>query len=529
MTTADSAASAVANADHKPIILVDGSSFLFRAYHAIRQPLATADGRTTHAAFGTINMLRSLTREYKPARLAVVMDAGGATFRSEMYGEYKANRPPMPDDLRAQLGYVRDLVSALGIALISVPGVEADDVIGTLATRASAADLHTLIVSSDKDLAQLVCARVSMLDTMKNVRLDVAGVTEKFGVSPGQIIDYLALVGDASDNVPGVPGVGAKTAVKWLAEFGGLSQIVKRADEIGGKVGESLRANLSQLELAQKLVTLKCDVDLKISLDDLRPQPPDTEKLRALYTDLEFRSWLKQLDGDGAITKTKNENETPPDYETITDAKTLKRWLGKLKKSTLFALDTETTSKDAHRAELVGLSFSVAANEAAYLPLRHRYAGAPQQLSFDETIKKLRPILEDAKQAKTGQNLKYDKQVLQYHGIELRGITDDTMLMSYLLDAGASGGNHHDMDTLARKHLQRETIKFSAVAGSGKKQLTFDQIDIEQATKYAAEDADVTLQIASCVSTASRKKRSVTKTLSRDGNAVAGSVGAHRK
>ena len=481
----------------RQIILVDGSSFLFRAYHAIREPLTTSTGQTTHAVFGTINMLRSLAKQYQPVRLAVVMDAKGKTFRNDMYPAYKANRPPMPDDLRVQLDYVKQIIPAMGIALVSVPGVEADDVIGTLATSASRRDFHTVIVSSDKDLAQLVSAQVEMVDTMKNTRLDPDGVAEKFGVPPARIVDYLALMGDSSDNIPGIPGVGPKTAVKWLTEFGSLEGVKARADEIAGKVGESLRENLAQLELSRQLATLKCDVALTLSLDDLRVQPADTDKLRALYTELEFRSWLKQLDAEdgenhGDAATATADDKTPTRYQTIIDEKTLTRWIGKLKKSKLFALDTETTSLDAHQAELVGLSFSTTPGEAAYLPLQHRYAGAPAQLSLVDTLEKLRPVLEDPSRAKTGQNIKYDLEVLQHHGIALRGVTHDTMLMSYLLDAGNS---RHDMDTLARKHLGHQTIKFSDIAGTGKHQLTFDQIDIEQATRYAAEDADITLRL----------------------------------
>ena len=478
------------------IILVDGSSFLFRAYHAIRQPLTTADGRTTHAVFGTINMLRSLTAEYRPTRLAVVMDAGGKTFRDEMYAQYKANRPPMPDDLRAQLDYVKQIVPALGIALVSIPGVEADDVIGTLAGEAASQGFHTMIVSGDKDLAQLVNERVEMVDTMRNTRLDSDGVVDKFGVPPERMVEYLALMGDASDNIPGIPGVGPKTAVKWLAQYGSLDRIVARADEIKGRVGASLRENLEQLALSRQLATIKCDLDLGLGLDDLLVQPPDTEKLRSLYTDLEFRSWLKQLDGDGdSDGAPQAKDDTPPSdahYETILDEETLARWIDRLQQSTLFAIDTETTSPDPHQAELVGISFSVAENEAAYLPLTHQYAGAPKQLPFDRTLAKLRPLLENPQQAKTAQNLKYDLEVLRRHGIALRGVTHDTMLMSYLLDAGNS---RHDMDTLARTHLGYETITFSDVAGRGKDQLTFDQVDIAQATRYAAEDADITLRL----------------------------------
>jgi len=474
-----------------PIILVDGTSFLFRAYHAIRQPLTTSSGQTTHAIFGTINMLRSLQRERQPQHLAVVMDAPGKTFRSDLYPAYKANRPPMPDDLRAQQEYVKRIIAAMGLKLVSKSGVEADDVIGTLAAEATRHRHHTLIISGDKDLAQLVDDRVEMMDTMKNTRLDRHGVIRKFGVPPERMVDYLALTGDTSDNIPGIPGVGPKTAAKWLAQFGSLAQVQARAGEIAGKVGEALRDNLGQLVLSRQLATIKCDVELEVALDDLRVQPPDVEALRRMYTELEFRSWLEQLD-DGGGDAGGGQAQSPPSYQTVTDAKTLTAWLARLKKAECFAIDTETTSRDPHRAELVGLSFCVTAGEAAYLPLKHRYTGAPAQLPFAGTLKKLRPILEDPKRPKVGQNLKYDLQVLRRHGIALNGATHDTMLMSYLLDAGNS---RHDLDTLARKHLGRRTIAFSEVAGTGKKQLTFDQVDVERATQYAAEDADVTLQL----------------------------------
>ncbi len=480
------------------IILVDGSSFLFRAYHALREPLTTSDGRATHAVFGVINMLRSLQKEYQPTRLAMVLDAKGKTFRHQMYAQYKANRPPMPDDLRVQQEYVKKIIVALGIQLVCIPGVEADDVIGTLARTASQQGFHTLMLSGDKDLTQLVSAQVEMVDTMHNVRLDVDGVRQKFGVPPQQMVEFLALTGDAADNIPGIPKVGPKTAVKWLTEFGSLAQLVTRAEEISGKVGESLRENLQQLQLSRQLATIRCDVPLDVQLDDLRLQPPHTEKLRELYTDLEFRSWLKQLDGDGATsaaaTATAKDGNAPAHarYEIITDAETLERWLQKLSAAEIFALDTEASSLQAHQADLVGISFAIAAGEAAYLPLQHRYAGAPPQLPLARSLEKLRPLLESPQHAKTGQNLKYDMEVLSHHGIHLRGITHDTMLMSYLLEAGNS---RHDLNTLALKHLGYETISFSALAGSGKKQLTFDQIEIEQAAHYAAEDADITLRL----------------------------------
>ncbi len=491
----------------KQIILVDGASFLFRAYHALgRNPLTTSDGRTTQAVFGVVNMLRSLLRECQPTHIAVVMDAKGKNFRHDLYKEYKANRPPMPDDLREQLAYILKIIPAMGLPLVSIPGVEADDVIGTLSIQATALGFRTMIVSSDKDLAQLVNDEVEMIDTMKNLRLDPAGVKEKFGVPPKRIIEYLALIGDSSDNIPGIPKVGPKTALKWFEQYGTLDNIIKNAGEIAGKVGQYLRDNLHQLALSKQLATLKCDVEIAQSPEDLRLGNPDYGALRRYYADLEFRSWLKEIDQlEGAI----NEPAKSPDareaqaesedadsadtaYEAILDEESLDKWINKLKKSRIFAIDTETTSLDAHQAHLVGMSFAVTPGEAAYLPLGHTYAGAPTQLPLQQTLHRLRPILEDADQAKTGQNLKYDIEVLQNYDVRLQGVTHDTMLISYILDAGNS---RHDMDSLALKHLGFETIKFSQVAGSGKKQLTFDQVPVEAATSYAAEDADITLRL----------------------------------
>ncbi len=487
----------------KEIILVDGTSFLFRAYHALgKNPLTTSDGRTTQAIFGMVNMLKGLLKECQPTHIAVVMDAKGKTFRHDLYQAYKANRPPMPDDLRQQLEYIKKIIPALGLPLISISGIEADDVIGTLSTRATAQGFRSLIVSSDKDLTQLINDKVEMVDTMKNVRLDSSAVKEKFGVPPQRIIEYLALIGDSSDNIPGIPKVGPKTAVKWFEQYGTLDEIVKHADDISGKVGEYLRGNLQQLELSKKLTTIKCDVELERSPNDLTIGTPDYELLHIYYSDLEFRSWLKEIeavgdygDADAAYKESGDvgsSHSDEVDYQIIQDQATLDKWMTKLRQAKIFALDTETTSIDAHQATLVGMSFSVAQGEAAYLPLRHNYTGVPQQLPLKQTLEKLRPILEDPDQSKTGQNLKYDTEVLQNYGIHLQGVTHDTMLISYILDAGNS---RHDMDTLALKHLGKQTIKFSDVAGSGKKQLTFDQVDITVAAAYAAEDADITLQL----------------------------------
>ena len=474
----------------KEIILVDGTAFLFRAYHVrSRNPLTTSDGRGTQAIFGMINMLRSLLKECQPTHIAVLMDAKGKNFRHEMYREYKANRPPMPDDLREQLDTIRKIIPAMGLPLISVSGVEADDVIGTLCKRATASGFHTLIVSNDKDLTQLVDDHVEMLDTMRNIRLDANGVLAKFGVPPERIVEYLALIGDSSDNIPGIPLVGPKTAVKWFEEYGTLDNIIANADRIKGKAGENLRTNLDQLALSKRLTTLKCDVELDDSPESLVIGQPDNAILRHFYEDLEFRSWLKETitpaTGDDPI-------EDQVQYEVILDEDTFGKWLKILDHAPLFAIDTETTSTDAHQARLVGLSFCADPGQAAYLPVGHDYPGMPDQLPFEQTLERLRPLLENPLKAKTGQNLKYDVEVLQRHGIDLQGITHDTMLMSYVLEAGNS---RHDMDTLAKRHLGRDTIKFSEVAGVGRKQLTFDQVSIEQATRYAAEDADVTLQL----------------------------------
>ncbi len=474
----------------KEIILVDGTALMFRAYHVrTRNTLTTSDGRSTQAIFGMINMLRSLLKEYQPTHIAVVMDARGKTFRHELYREYKANRPPMPDDLREQLDTIRKIIPAMGLPLISISRVEADDVIGTLSKRATASGFSTVIISNDKDLTQLVDDRVEIVDTMKNVRLDASGVKAKFGVPPERIIEYLALIGDSSDNIPGIPLVGPKTAVKWFEEYGTLDNIIRHADRIGGRVGENLRANLDQLALSKRLTTIKCDVELEDSPQSLVIGKPDNTLLKTFYEDLEFRSWLKEAT-EPAVDDDPTEGQVR--YETILDDETLGKWLKILDHTPLFAIDTETTSTDAHQARLIGLSFCAEPGQAAYLPLGHDYPGAPDQLPYQQTLERLRPLLENPAKEKTGQNLKYDIEVLQRHGIDPQGIAHDTMLMSYVLEAGNS---RHDMDTLAKRHLGLDTIKFSEVAGTGRKQLTFNQVGIEQATRYAAQDADVTLRL----------------------------------
>ena len=452
--------------------------------------LANSRGESTGAVYGIVNMLRRLMREYETPYLAVVFDAPGKTFRDRLYSAYKANRPPMPDELRSQIDKVHAVIDALGLPLLSVPDVEADDVIGTLARAATAHSMETLIVSGDKDLAQLVDSKVRMCDSMKDVVYDVEGVEAKFGVPPERIVDFLALVGDTSDNIPGVPKVGPKTAVRWLKEYGSLDQLVAQADGIPGKVGENLRASLVQLPLSHQLATVKCDVELEEQPDDLKIGPPDEDALRQLYADLEFKTWLADLgglnevdEGDGAVTAR---------YEIVLDKKALSRWLKQLSKAPLFAFDTETTSVNAMRARIVGVSFAVKPGEGAYVPLAHDYLDAPLQLNREEVLEALRPLLEDPNQEKVGQNLKYDCTVLNNHGITLAGMRFDTMLESYVLD---STGSRHDMDTLALKYLGHKTISYEAVAGKGKNQLSFNEVPLEEAGPYAAEDAEVTLRL----------------------------------
>jgi DNA polymerase-1 len=507
--------------DNKKFVLVDGSYYMFRAYHGMPE-LNNGKGEPTGAIFGVINMLRKLIKEYQPDYLAVVFDAKGKTFRNDMYAEYKAHRPPMPDDLVCQIAPIHTIIRALGFPLLVIDNVEADDVIGTLATQASEQGLMTYISSGDKDLAQLVDDHVRLVNTMNNTVLNSDGVLEKYGVAPSSIIDYLALMGDSSDNVPGVPKVGPKTAVKWLTEHGSLKDIVAHADEIKGKVGESLRANMDLLYLSKELVTLKLDVDLEFKPHELVQTEPDKEALRKAYSHWQFRSWLSELDQTGnnndeqmaapgtpeTVTKKREEpveasipvqkkkmdikTTDKREYETIFSSGDLDRWLEKLEQSDLFAIDTETTSLDYMVAQLVGLSFSVAAGEAAYVPVAHDYEGAPKQLSRELVLKKLKPILEDPNKPKLGQNIKYDKNILANYDINLTGIAHDSMLQSYVLDSTAS---RHDMDSLALNYLQRTTTHYEDVAGKGSKQIPFNQVPIEEAAPYAAEDADITLQL----------------------------------
>ncbi len=501
-----------------PLILIDGSSYLYRAFHAYPGTMSNGD-IPTNAVYGVVNMLRSMMRQFNSERIAVVFDAKGKTFRDEMYAEYKANRPPMPDDLRCQIEPLYDVIRAMGLPLICVPGVEADDVIGTLAYQASKQGMPVLISTGDKDMAQLVDDNITLINTMTNVVMDREGVIEKFGIPPELIIDYLALMGDKVDNIPGVPGVGDKTATALLQGIGGLDKLYENLDDIaplgfrGSKtMAKKLVDNKDNAMLSYELATIKLDVELDETPDSLIKTTPNKDELIKLYGQLVFKSWLNELlDGgtgvveavekSGASASSSNvapELETPAvtidrsQYETILDEETFNAWLEKLKAAEVFAFDTETDSLDYMVANLVGLSFATEEGVAAYVPVAHDYLDAPKQLDRDWVLAQLKPILEDDNQAKVGQNLKYDASVLARYGIELKGIKYDTMLASYVYN---SVGGKHDMDSLALRFLQHSCISFEQIAGKGKKQLTFNQIELEQASPYAAEDADVTLRL----------------------------------
>ncbi|MEZ5553782.1 MAG: DNA polymerase I [Pseudomonadales bacterium] len=489
----------------KPLVLVDGSSYLFRAYHAMPD-LRTSDNTSTGAVRGVISMLRKLAKDYEGSPIAVVFDAKGKTFRDELYPDYKGNRPPMPDDLREQIEPIHQIIRAMGLPVLVVPNVEADDVIGTLARQATSAQRDTVISTGDKDMAQLVTEHVTLVNTMTDTRLDRAGVFEKYGVHPEQIIDFLALTGDTVDNIPGVPKVGPKTAAKWLAEYQTLDAVMAAADEFKGKIGQYLRESLGHLPLSRQLTEIKCDVPLDLSIEDLVPRKPDESALVALFERYEFKTWLAELGvgaaaaGAGAVAAGSAaggaggavHTGAPVDYDCVLDVEGLKVWLAGLRKAGIFAFDTETTSLNYMDAELVGFSFSRAAGKAAYVPVGHRYAGAPEQIDLETALALLKPLLEDASTKKIGQNLKYDMNVLARYGVNIAGVEFDTMLESYVLDSVAT---RHNMDDLAKKYLQRDTITYQDVAGKGAKQLTFDQVPLEQASDYAAEDADVTLQL----------------------------------
>ena len=486
------------------LILIDGSSYLYRAFHAL-PPLTNAQGEPTGALFGVVNMLRS-TLKARPEYVAFVSDAPGPTFRDAMYDQYKANRPPMPQDLGAQVEPMLAIVSALGFPILRVTGVEADDVIGTLAVQAHARGIEVEISTGDKDLAQLVRPGVTLVNTMTNTTMDDAGVMEKFGVRPEQIIDYLTLVGDSVDNVPGVPKCGPKTAAKWLAEYGSLDGVIANADKVGGKIGESLRAALPQLPLSRELVTVRLDVPLEQDLDALKLRERDADKLRELYTRYEFKAALKELEGGEsaaaapvpaaapavAPAQPADDLSGPGRYELVATEAQLDAWVDKLRSAELIAFDTETTSIDAMRADIVGLSLAVETGEACYIPVAHDFPGAPAQLPRELVLAKLKPIFEDPARPKLGQHAKYDINMLSHYGIVLQGLKHDSMLESYVWNATAT---RHDMDSLARKYLGYETVKYEEVAGKGAKQISFSQVDLDTACRYAAEDADITLRL----------------------------------
>ncbi len=477
------------------LVLIDGSSYLYRAFHALPS-LTNSQGEPTGALHGVLTMILKLLRDEQPAHIAVVFDAPGKTFRDELFAEYKATRPPMPDDLRLQVQPILDAVGAMGLPLLQVSGVEADDVIGTLCAQAGKAGLNVLVSTGDKDLAQLVTDKVTLINTMNDLRLDRDAVKAKFDVYPEQFIDYLALVGDSSDNIPGVPKVGPKTAAKWLNLYDSADGIVEHGDEIKGKVGESLRENVAQMELSRTLATIKTDVDLDVSIDDLKATDGDTDTLRKLYSHYELRSLLRQLNEAGAATGEQPvdapSEDDPADYETVLTWKAFDAWLKKLNKAKLTAFDTETNSLDYMNAEIVGFSLSTKTGEACYVPVAHDYPGAPDQLPRDEVLAKLKPWLENGARKKVGHHLKYDAHILARYDIALAGMAYDSMLESYVLNSVAT---RHDMDSVARQYLGKETIHYEDVAGKGAKQLTFNQIDLETAAPYAAEDADITLQL----------------------------------
>ena len=484
-----------------PLVLVDGSSYLYRAYHAL-PPLTTSGGQPTGAVKGVLNMLRSLRKDYPDSVIAVVFDAKGPTFRDEMFDAYKAQRPPMPDDLRSQIEPLHECVKAQGFPLLCVEGVEADDVIGTLALQGGNNGQKVVISTGDKDMAQLVTERVTLVNTMYRTATDVAVVQEKYGIGPELIIDFLALMGDKADNIPGVPGVGEKTATALLQGLGDMDSIYANLDKVadlgfrGAKsMGAKLEENREIAYLSRQLATIKTDVELDVCAATLAMQTPDYDRLRELYQHMEFRSWLKEVEQAATAAGEPLAAAADPvqtEYSTLLDTTALDDWLQRLERAGLFAFDTETTSVDAQQAKLVGMSFAIKADEAAYLPLAHSYMGAPQQLPFEETLERMRPLLENPDIIKVCQNGKYDINVLRNHGIHLRGVNHDSMLASYVLNSTAS---RHDMDSLASHYLGRTTTPFTEIAGKGAKQLTFDQLDLAVAAPYAAEDADITLQL----------------------------------
>jgi DNA polymerase-1 len=492
----------------KKLVLVDGSSYLFRAYHARGVNLSSPDGRPTHVIYIALNMLSKLINDEQPDLIGVIFDAKGKTFRNDIYPEYKANRPPMPDDLREQIEPLHELIKARGLPLICVEGVEADDIIGTMSREATEQGYRVVISTGDKDMAQLVNANVTLINTMNNHFMDEAGVVEKFQVRPDQIIDYLALMGDSSDNIPGVPKVGPKTAAKWIAEYGDLDAVIAHADDIPGKVGENLRESLGFLPMSYELATIKLDCDTGIRIDELHPGKSDSAALADYYQEFGFTRWYDELQDAKIAPSLFSDNDADNDaendsgnnkpaaasasYECVLEQARFDDWLQRLRGAKAFAIDTETTSIDYMRAELVGISLCLQAGEACYIPLAHRYEGAPRQLDKAAVLAALKPVLEDPAIGKIGQNIKYDAHIFISEGIRMRGLADDTMLESYVLNSTAS---RHNMDALAKFYLNHNTIRYEDVAGKGAKQKTFDLIELETASDYAAEDADITLQL----------------------------------
>jgi DNA polymerase-1 len=501
----------------RKLLLVDGSSYLYRAFHAL-PPLSSSRGEPTGAVLGVLNMLNKLIKEESPDRVAVVFDAPGRTFRDDLFDQYKAHRVPMPDDLRSQLAPLLDAVSASGLPLLRIAGVEADDVIGTLALQGAAGEFDVLISTGDKDMAQLVSPRITLVNTMSNTRLDRAGVKTKFDVYPEQIVDYLALVGDSSDNIPGITGVGPKTAAKWLGQYQTLDGVIARAADIAGKVGENLRNELPALELSRKLATLDTRLELDVTPQDLVPGIPDHARLRELFTRLELRALLKSLEstlpsaeaariavvesdvspagvdvaGASATAFSSLQPPQPRNYATILTRDALDAWIEKLAAAPLVCFGTETDRPDTLRGRLVGLTFAIAPGEAAYVPLGHDYPGAPEQLDRDDTLRALQPLLENEALPKLGHQLKLDAHILAAHGVTLRGERYDSMLESYVLDSVATG---HDMDSIAEKYLRLKTVRLEDIAGKGAKQLPLNQIDVARAAEYGAQHADVTLRL----------------------------------
>ncbi|MDP1559660.1 MAG: DNA polymerase I [Nitrosomonas sp.] len=490
----------------KTLLLVDGSSYLYRAFHALPD-LRNRQNEPTGAIHGVLSMLRRLHKDYHADYSVCVFDAKGKTFRNALYPAYKANRPPMPHDLVAQIEPLQACIRALGWPILVIEDVEADDVIGTLVKQATNENIKCIISTGDKDIAQLVNPQVTVVNTMNNEVLDEAGVRAKFGVSPTRILDYLTLVGDSSDNIPGVEKVGPKTAVKWLMQYESLDNLIEHADEIKGVVGNNLRKALDLFDLTRELLTIKCDVVLPVSMADLQLKPQDTEKLIEFYERLDMKSSLRELQqnsvpGQQITTSNDRARETaypgeasPTTYQTLFTESELDEWMARLDTASLASIDTETTGLDPMQAQLVGLSFCIEAHHAAYLPLNHHYAGVAQQMAMDTVLKKLKPWLENPSKLKVGQNLKYDKHIFANHGINLSGIMHDTMLQSYILESHRP----HNMDNLALRHLDIKTISYDEITGKGVNRIGFDQVDIEQATQYAAEDADITLQLHQCL------------------------------